>query len=610
MLLLFGPFAAGFLSAVLPGRTIKKVLALLGSLAAFLGPVIFGNMSRPLFSVSVLGTDFTFLINPDNLSLIFATLIGLLAFLATLFSFNYVKEREGYYYGFLLTFVGAMEGAVLAGNFLTLFFFWELMTAASYFLIIFDGTRESENAGKKYFLMTGLLSLLMLFSIFGLRFMAPGSRFDYNLFVLAFLLAAGVKAGIVPLHSWLPEAHPAAPSPVSALLSGVMIKIGIYLLIRIIYPLLMPGPNWLFVISFLGAVTILIGVINALAQHDFKRLLAFHSISQVGYILLGIGCGTGLGLAGGIFHVINHALFKGLLFLISGVILTIYGTRDLDKISGLFRKLPLTFAACLVASLSISGMPPFNGFASKWIIYQALIAQATPAAYFFLVAAMFGSALTLASFLKVLAGLFFGNFRAPANLVSEKIERGLPFGLPLTILSLLCITLGVWPNLVLNPFILPMVEDIFGPTTLPGLYSSSLATGLLVIALLLGLLLFFLLSFRVRRTETYIGGNDVTAEMAYPATHFYKTIEDGPLAGYYRRETNGSFDLYFIGAGIKEIASNIFAGLTAAGSGLAWPVLKALKEAKEFFREVHNGLLQRYILWLFVGLLIFLFIFW
>ena len=609
MFLLFGIFAAAFLSAALPGRTTKKVIALLGSLVAFLGPLIFGNISRPPFSVSVLGSGFTFLINPDNLSLIFANLIGLLAFLATLFSFDYIKEREGYYYGFLLTFIGAMEGAVLAGNFLTLFLFWELMTAASYFLIIFDGTREAENAGKKYFLMTGLLSLLMLFAIFGLRYLPSCGRFEYNLFVLAFLLAAGVKAGIVPLHSWLPEAHPAAPSPVSALLSGVMIKIGIYLLIRIIYPLLTPGPNWLFLISFLGAVTILVGVINALAQHDLKRLLAFHSISQVGYILLGIGCGTGFGLAGGIFHIINHALFKGLLFLISGVILTVYGTRDLDKLSGLFRKLPLTFAACLVASLSISGVPPFNGFASKWIIYQALIAKATPSAYLFLAAAMFGSALTLASFLKVLAGLFFGNFRAPQNLVSEKIERGLPFGIPLTVLSLLCIALGIWPNLVLKPAILPIVESIFGPATLPGLYSSSLVTGLLVIALFLGLILFFLLSSRVRRTETYIGGEVATNKMAFPATHFYKTIEDGPLAGYYRRESSGSFDLYFIGAGIKEAAATVFAGLTATGSRLARPVLKTLNEAKEFFREAHNGVLDRYILWLFIGLLVFLFIF-
>src|SRR5450830_436303 len=251
MIAIFGPFLFAFLAAIVPGRT-KKYLALAGSLAAFLGALSCSSFLVP-FQISVLGTSSTFSINPDNLSIIFATLIGLLAFLATLFSFDYIKEREGYYYGFLLTFIGAMEGAVLAGNFLTLFFFWELMTAASYFLIIFDGTKQAENAGKKYFLMTGLLSLVMLFSIFGLHFAPTISKTTYNLFLLGFLIAAGVKAGIVPLHSWLPEAHPAAPSPVSALLSGVMIKVGIYLLIRILYPVLMPGPTWQFIISFLGA---------------------------------------------------------------------------------------------------------------------------------------------------------------------------------------------------------------------------------------------------------------------------------------------------------------------------------------------------------------------
>ena len=552
MITILGPLVAALGVLVFPNRS-KKWFALAGGLTVLFGLFRIFSGTAPGFSCAVLSADFTLIFRPDNFSVLFGTLIGLLSLLAIIFSFDYIREREGYYYGFLLVFIAAMELTVLAGNFLTLFLGWELMTLSSYFLIIFDGTAEAEQAGKKYFLMTGLLSLLMLCAIFGIHYTASRTGVNYHIFLLCFLVAAGVKAGVVPFHTWLPEAHPAAPSPVSALLSGVMIKVGVYLLIRVLYPLFMPGLTWQVIISFLGAATILVGVINALNQHDLKRLLAFHSISQIGYIILGLGCGTGLGLAGALFHVVNHALFKGLLFLVSGVILAVYGTKNLDDLSGLFRKLPLTFIACLVASLSISGVPPFNGFASKWVIYQALLSRATPDAYLFLVVAMFGSALTLASFLKVLAGLFFGPYKAPPALRPERLEGGFSFGIPLVLLSLMCILIGVWPYAVLKSAIQPITENLFGPLVLPGLYQTPLVTGLLLLALLIGLLFFLVFSGRIRRSETYIGGEQVLPEMDLPATQFYKTLEDGPLAGYYRREAAGVFDLYFLGAEIKNV---------------------------------------------------------
>ncbi len=604
----FIPFIAALLAATLPGSRMKKAVALLGALSALAYPI--GTLGLHLVvTPSVLNTNLAFLLSVDRLSLLFALLIGLISLLSTIFSFSYVKEKEGYYYGFLLAFIGAMQGTVLAGNFITLFFFWELMTAASFFLIIFERTRETEQAAKKYFLMTGLCSLVMLFAIFGLHFAWEITGATYNLFLMAFLVSAGVKAGIVPLHSWLPEAHPAAPSPVSALLSGIMIKVGIYLLIRVLYPLFMPGLNWQFFLALLGTITILFGVFNALAQHDFKRLLAYHSISQVGYILLGIATLSGLGLTGGLMHVINHGLFKSLLFLVSGVLISVYGVRDLEKISGLYRKLPLTFWACLVASLSISGVPPFNGFVSKWIIYQALVNKGTPDAYLFLTAALFGSALTLASFLKVLSGIFFGPYRAPAPLVPERVERGFSFGFPMVTLSLLCIVLGVWPGVILNTIINPVIATLFEAPVFPGFYQPHLVSVLMLLGLVLGLLLYRFSRTKVRRTRIYIGGEETTEEMRYPATQYYGTMEKGPLAAYYARERAGSFDVYYLGIRVKDTGARFFAALTELDSWLVKPMLALLDRIKVSLQQAHNGMLPRYIFWVFIGLLVLLFIF-
>jgi multicomponent Na+:H+ antiporter subunit D len=221
-----------------------------------------------------------------------------------------------------------------------------------------------------------------------------------------FLMGFGLKAALVPFHAWLPDAHPSAPASISAMLSGVFIKtMGIYSLVRIFFNIIGSTQDYLAVLMFLGVVSMLVAVVLAMSQWDLKRLLAYSSISQVGYVVLGIGLGTPLGILGGLFHLFNHSVFKSLLFLNSGAVDYSAGTRDLKEISGLAKVMPVTGKTNLIASMSIAGIPPFNGFFSKLIIIIACIQKG----YFgYGLCAVIGSILTLVTFMKVQKYIFSG----------------------------------------------------------------------------------------------------------------------------------------------------------------------------------------------------------
>jgi len=244
-----------------------------------------------------------------------------------------------------------------------------------------------------------------------------------------FLMGFGLKAALVPFHSWLPDAHPSAPAPISAMLSGVLIKaLGIYTLIRIFYNIFGINDAVLNILMLAGAISMVVGVLLAIGQWDLKRLLAYHSISQIGYIVLGLGLATPLGLLGGLFHLFNHSVFKSLLFLNSGAIEFTTGTRDLKNMGGLREKMPVTASTSLVASMSIAGVPPFNGFWSKLIIIFAAVQTGH---YWYAVCAVFASILTLASFMKFQKYAFFG----PPNNKYKDIKE-VPFFMRVSMLGL------------------------------------------------------------------------------------------------------------------------------------------------------------------------------
>ncbi len=408
----------------------------------------------------------------DGLSIVMA-LVGFLLWLAvSIYSISYIKTDLVRYYSLLLIVLGAVQGTVLAKDLISFYVFLEMTTVATYLLIIHKRSVDALQAGYKYIIMTLIGAFLIFLSII-LVYVDTSS---YEVIVVTksggfiapvlFLLGCFVKAGVVPLHTWLPDAHPAAPSPVSAFLSGMMIKIGAYGIIRFIFPILnsnLSATNFGELLSSLiisiGIASMLIGVLLALAQTDVKRLLAYHSISQMGYILLGIGLGTELGLAGGLYHLLNHAMFKGLLFLCMGAVIYSTGTRKLDNLGGLWKRMPITTSTCIIAALAISGIPPFNGFASKAVLAEAVANYN----FVFKFVMMVTAALTFASFLKLIGYTFFG--KPQKQLITVK-KVPLLMQLPMIVLAILCVLLGINAQFVLNRFIVFAMTSLIQPRSI------------------------------------------------------------------------------------------------------------------------------------------------
>lgn len=362
----------------------------------------------------------------DGLSSFMLIVVAVVSFAALLFSTRYMDtytQRPKYYCLFMLMIAG-MNGAILTGDMFNLYVFLEIAALASYALVAFGCQHEELEASFKYGVLGSiassfvLLGIALLYSQFGTVNMAhlaqkmaagaPANSIPAFCLML-FIAGLGLKAALVPFHAWLPDAHPSAPAPISAMLSGVLIKaIGVYALVRIVFNVYGFNPSLSYAFMVLGTLSMVIGVFMAIGQWDYKRLLAYHSISQIGYVILGIGLGTPLGILGGMFHLANHAVFKSLLFLTAGAVEHNTGTRLLDKMGGLNKRMPTTGATSLVASMSIAGIPPFNGFFSKLIIIAACIQAGR---YGFAAWAVVVSIMTLASFMKVQKYGFFGKLK-------------------------------------------------------------------------------------------------------------------------------------------------------------------------------------------------------
>jgi formate hydrogenlyase subunit 3/multisubunit Na+/H+ antiporter MnhD subunit len=452
-----------------------------------------------LLNIPSLG--FTLRVHVDGLAVIFLALSAFIGLLVAFYSIAYMRHYQDYgvarYYPNFLLFLGGLYGLLSMTDMMWAFFlFWQLMTFPSYALIRFEHKkRENIRAANKYLLMmeVACIAIMIGAAILAAPGQTPGAaKYDFatvsaNLPLLLimrpgatalaftlFLAGFGTLMGMWPFGQfWLPDAEPACPSPASALLSGAMIKVGVYGLIRYFLWLVpasaisaYPLGKWGLIIALLGTITLFTGTMQALKQEQTKRLLAFHSVGQIGYILLGIGACmallpassptaaalAALGFAGALFHVLNHGLFKGLLFLNAGSMLYATGTQDLNQMGGLMRFMPLTGLTALIASFSISGVPLFNGFASKWSIYVATIQSGAAVAYLPLCAAVAicTSVLTLASFIK-----FFGmSFLARSSglvkqrAVERKLEVPVPMQIPQIVLAFLCVLLGVAPGIV------------------------------------------------------------------------------------------------------------------------------------------------------------------
>lgn len=426
----------------------------------------------------------------DALSAVFAVPILVIAALAAVYGAAYLTPFEGrknlaVSWFFFNLLAGSMLLVVVARNAMLFLLAWEVMSLASFFLVMFESEQASvRRAGWIYLIAThiGTAFLLVLFAMFGRH----ADTLDFSGFALAnaapamagtaFLLAVigfGTKAGFMPLHVWLPEAHPAAPSHVSAVMSGVMIKTGIYGLVRILTFLGAPPPWWGWVLVGIGVVSGILGVLFALAQHDFKRLLAYHSVENIGIIALGLGVGllgisyghpvmAFLGFAGGLLHVINHAVFKSLLFMGAGAVLHASGTREIDHLGGLLKRMPATGLVFLIGSAAICGLPPLNGFVSEFLIYlgsfgalvqtPSLPLGAMAAGLVIIGALALIGGLAAACFTKAFGVIFLGEPRS--GHAEHAHEVGLVMRVPMIGLAVACVGIGLagpWMVALMRP---------------------------------------------------------------------------------------------------------------------------------------------------------------
>jgi hydrogenase-4 component B len=529
-----------------------------------------------------LGSRLTVAVDP--LSAFFLVIATTISLLATVFSVEYMTKFEedsvAKFYPVLLIFFAAIVGVLTVTDFLFFLVFWELMTLTSFFLVTFERANPaSQRAGLKYFVITHAATLCMVVAALLLWRQAGSFHFAALRDALAALLVArpwlghlvlallflgfATKAGVLPMGDWLPDAHPVAPSGMSAALSGVLVKLGIYGLVRVFCSFVPIGAAtdvWGVALALAGTVSLFVGTLSALKQVDSKRLMAFHTIGQIGYICLGLGVGVAclarspslaaLAIMGALLHAANHACFKACLFLGAGAVLHRTGERNMDRLGGLATAMPVTAGASTVASLAIAGVPPLNGFASKWLILATCILAGFRLHLFLLLGlvGMFISLATLASFLKLLGAVFLG----PPD--PRRTVREVPFAMaaPQVVLAALCVLLGVFPRAALQ-FVHQAVSGVAGAVIPPaeallgGGRGVSVAVGGVTLAawaplaMLAALVVLVALAYGVQRTggakvrEVPVwtcGEEHAAATVRYPASSFYLPFKHA-FAGIY-----------------------------------------------------------------------------
>ncbi len=607
------PIAAGVLLFLIPDKftTAKGIVALLISLLTGYMTISLFNLSAQmvtfdemigksctlLFGSNLLqGAEKYFTFTIDNLSKLIVLFISIFAFLILLYSLVYIKSGrvKNYYPWFLIT-IGCSYGAVMADNLILFLTFWGILGLTLYKLIP-GHNEESSATAKKTLILIGasdsimIIGIAMLWRLTGSLSMDSINLSTINILevtaFLALLVGSFTKAGAFPFHSWVPDYAKDAPASSSALLPASLDKLlGIYFLARMTTNIFVLSEGMKLLLLSIGVITIITAVMMALIQHNYKKLLGFHAVSQVGYMILGFGLGSLIGIAAGLFHMINHALYKSGLLLSAGCVEYRTGEENIDELGGLSRTMPVTFIAALIFAMSISGVPPLNGFASKWMIYQGIIDFGSGAGIasklwvVWLGLAVLGSALTLASFIKFIGGIFLSR-SLPAL---EKVrEVPVLMWLPMALLALFCIGFGVFAtNYVVPKLFMPVT----GEFQFMGFWNSSFVSLLVITSLILGVILYLALNLKkFRREDSFIGGEKFQDRASYPTTEFYKTIVEFRFFSWiYRKAEEKWFDIYDLSKRFVLWVSHLFS-------------------------EAHTGVLPGYIIWACAGLIIMLLI--
>jgi len=565
------------------GKTSEKIRDFLAvvislSLVAFVA-CLYGKSMEKTFYLGFFGLGLVLRLNV--LSWFFAITISVVGTLSIIFSLSYIKGREktDFYFLMMLLVNAAMLGIVLAGDLVSFYIFWEIMSWSAFLLISYN-KGPALAAGMKYIVMSiigsvcflvGMLSLYVSFDTLNISQIASvigSASSGYILFILtAFGIAFGIKNAVLPFHTWLPDAHSEAPAPFSAVLSGTLIKMGTYGFLLLLYVIvglklfLGLGRGLLSfhsILCFLGAVTILIPTFIAMLQTDAKRLLAWSTVGQAGYIILGIAFGTNLALAGGIFHFFNHAMFKALLFFAVGAVEFRTQTRDLDSLGGLAKKMPVVFIGTLVGICALIGVPLTSGFVSKWLIYKTLILEGSPFLAFFALAGTWG---TILYSYKLIHNVFLGQLPEKYKDIQKS-----PFTmqLPMIVLSLAILVFGILPGIPLK--VINAIGTSFGfeslNITLWGITSETgtLNTINIFSAVLVAAVLSWLL-FRLGAKSVSVSQEDSYAAGAYtPTDKYHYTAEFyNPLyrmtKPFLRDVIDGFY--YWIASSVRSLAGSV-----------------------------------------------------
>ncbi|MDD5166268.1 MAG: proton-conducting transporter membrane subunit [Candidatus Omnitrophica bacterium] len=575
-------------------RAMKEAIALLATFLNLLVTIAFfkNNIN---FSLPWAGLGLEFSLRLYHFSAFIILAIAVFGFLITLYSTVFMRDKPSLkqFYAYFLINLSFANGVVLADNLVIMLFFWEglLLTL---FGMIYIGKKEAFKTATKAFIIVGIADLCLMVGIALAGHLAgtlamsqinlPLDALGSIAFILL-MIGAIAKSGSMPFHSWIPDAAIDAPLPFMALIPAAFEKLlGIYFLTRISMDMFrLTAGSWISILLMsIGAITIILAVMMALIQKDYKKLLSYHAISQVGYMILGIGTALPVGIIGGLFHMINNALYKSCLFLTGGSVEKSTGTANLEQLGGIGVKMPVTFACFIITAVSISGVPPFNGFFSKELVYDAALERGL----IFYLAAVVGSFFTAASFLKLGHAAFLGKLSEKNKSVKEVSFAML---LPMIIIALLCIIFGVFNSLPIG-----LIQPILGKERLAGHNYSGFPSNawlvIITVIVLLGALL------------NHIWGvkNKGSGLKAVDHIHYAPV-----LSVIYDRAEKRFFDPYEIGVKIAHGFSRI--GFLF-DRGIDWIydnlTVKLTFAFTNQIKKLHNGNYSTYLIWSLAGLVL------
>lgn len=568
--------------------------------------------------------EFSLAFSIDRLAAFFLLIIAAVSAPVALYASEYYEHLEGRSRRNLLTgctnlFILAMVLVVAAADTLAFFFFWELMAASSFILVMYEyGDPDTKKAGIFYFVMTQLSTLFVLFGILALSLRTGSFAFSGvavpadPLITIAFLslfLGFCIKAGIIPFHKWLPYAHPASPTPVSALMSGVMLKIAVYGLVRFLLAVFAPDLWWGILILLAGVLSAVLGIIYALKEHDIKGMLAYSSIENIGIIFMGIGLFVifsaenlpllaTLSLLSALFHSLNHALFKSLLFLAAGSVVHATRTRDIEHLGGLARRMPATTSLFFTGAVAIAALPPLNGFASEVLVFIALFTSITVVdpflkVLFLICLALFAltSALSAACFVKAFGSVFLALPRSPESAGAQEVPGAMLAGPALLALACVVLGLGAYQLFIVTGFSVPLPDML-----LVGLI-------LLAMAALTWVALYFTASRAERTGETWGCGGHIQQASAEYTGHGFSEPLDIIFSAIYRTRIRNERVFFDQRSTLFKEGTAEIRLMKVFEEYLYLPAARITLAGAARISRFQNGCLDTYLLYVFVTVL-------